>query len=288
VPEVRSPTLRRRELGSQLRARRLELGLTVDQVAQHLLCSPSKVSRMETGQRGATLRDVRDLCALYGITNEEESERLMTLAREGKQQGWWQSHELNFSTFVGLEMAAVSTKYCQSLVIPGLFQTAEYARAMHDVVVQPKLSAERIDELIEVRLRRQQLLKRDPPLVISAVIDEAALHRVVGGPATMAAQLAHLVEVAALSSVTLRVIPYEAGAHAAMDSMFRILEFSAPTPSVVYVEGLVGHIYLDQPKDIDRYEEIFESLSGIALTPKGSVELIRQIGDIRKKLPFER
>jgi hypothetical protein len=240
---------------------------------------------METGQRGATLRDVRDLCAFYGITDVEESQRLMTLAMEGKQQGWWQSHELNFSTFVGLEMEAVSTKYYQSLVIPGLFQTAEYARAIHDVVVQPKLSTERIDELVEVRLRRQELLKRDPPLIISAIIDEAALHRAVGGPATMAAQLAHLVELDALSSVTLRVISYAAGAHAAMDSMFRILEFGAQTPSVVYVEGLVGRIYLDQPKDIDRYEEIFESLSGIALTPKGSIELIRQIGGIHEELP---
>ena len=110
MPEVRSPTLRRRELGALLRAHRLDLGLTVDQVAERLLCSPSKVSRMETGQRGATQRDVRDLCALYGITGEEECTRLMTLAREGKQQGWWQPFELPYSTYVGLEQEALSMK----------------------------------------------------------------------------------------------------------------------------------------------------------------------------------
>lgn len=277
MPDVRSPTLRRRELGAFLRARRQELGLTVDQVAERLLCSPSKVSRMETGQRGATARDVRDLCALYEILDERECERLMTLAREGKQQGWWQSYDLNFSTFVGLEAAAVSTRYCQSLVIPGLLQTAEYARALHDVVVQPRLSQERIDELVEVRLRRQEVLKRDPPLIISAILDEAALHRVVGGAVTMAVQLAHLVELTALPNVTIRIIPYVAGAHAAMDSMFRVLEFDGQ-PSVVYVEGLVGYIYLDQPKDIARYEEVFERLSEIALSPQESIELITRIG----------
>jgi transcriptional regulator with XRE-family HTH domain len=278
VPEVRSPTLRRRELGAFLRARRQELGLTVDQVAERLLCSPSKVSRMETGQRGATARDVRDLCALYEITDEQECERLMTLAREGKQQGWWQAYDLNFSTFVGLEAAAVSTKYYHSLVIPGLLQTADYAREMHRAVVQPKLSPERIEELVEVRIRRQELLKQDQPMTISAVIDEAALHRVVGGPATMGAQLSHLMEEAGRPNVTIRVIPYAAGAHAAMDSTFYILEFSGPASTVVYVEGLVGHIYLDGPKDVARYEEVFTCLSEIALNPQESIELIARIG----------
>lgn len=283
MPEVRSPTLRRRELGAFLRARRQELGLTVEQAAERLMCSSSKISRLETGQRGATLRDVRDLCDLYGL-GDAECERLMNLARESRQTGWWQSYDLNFSTFVDLEVAAVSTKYYQSLVIPGLFQTAEYARAMHDVVVQPKLSPERIDELVEVRLRRQQVLMRDPPLVISAIFDEAALHRVVGGPSTMAAQLAHLIEVAALPNVTIRIIPYAAGAHAAMDSMFRVLEFDGQ-PSVVYVEGLVGYIYLDQSKDITRYEEVFEHLSNIALSPKESIDLIAPIGVLYRNTP---
>lgn len=284
MPEVRSPTLRRRELGALLRARRTELGLTVEQVAERLLCSPSKVSRMETGQRGATQRDVRDLCTLYGITDEQERGRLMTLAREGKQQGWWQPYDLEFSTYVGLEAEALSTKYYQSTVIPGLLQTADYARAMHEVVL-PELDSERIDELVKVRLMRQELLKRDPPLAIFAIFDEAALHRVVGGVPTMRTQLKQLIELAGLDHVTIRIIPYAAGAHPAMDSTFRILEFGSSVPDVVYVEGLVGFIYLDRAQDVARYEEVFERLAEIALNPQESIELIAQIGVIYENMP---
>jgi hypothetical protein len=203
----------------------------------------------------------------------------MALAREGKQQGWWQPYDLEFSTYVGLEAEAVSTKYYQSIVVPGLLQTPDYARAMHEVVI-PKLSKERIDELVRVRLVRQQLLRRDPPLVVSAVVDEAALHRVVGGAATMRAQLAQLVELSHLPNVTIRVIPFTAGAHFAMDSTFRILEFRSPVPDVVYVEGLVGFLYLDRAQDVARYQTTYEHLTEFALTPTGSAELIAQIATI--------
>jgi len=205
VPEVRSPTLRRRELGALLRARRQELGLTVEQVAERLEFSPSKVSRLETGQRGATSRDIRDFCDLYGVSDTAERNRLVNLAREGKQQGWWQSYDLDFSTYVGLEAAAVSTKYFLSVVIPGLFQTADYARAMLQAV--PEISPERIDELIKVRLTRQELLRREQPkpLTISAIVDEAALHRLVGGASTMRSQLQRLTELAQLPNVTIRI-----------------------------------------------------------------------------------
>jgi transcriptional regulator with XRE-family HTH domain len=279
VPEVRSPTVRRRELGALLRGLRQERGLTVEQVADRLLCSPSKVSRMETGHRGATLRDVRDLCAIYDVTDQAEAARLMDLARGGKEHGWWQSYDLvsEFSTYVGLEADAISTKYYQSTVIPGLLQTADYARAMHEVVV-PELDPELIDQRVKVRLVRQELLKRDPPLAVSAILDEAALHREVGGASAMRAQLNQLTDLARLPYVTIQVIPFAAGAHQAMDSTFRILEFDSPIPDVVYVEGLVGFIYLDRPQDIARYEEVFEQLSGIALSPQESIALIKQIG----------
>src|SRR3984885_15299355 len=136
-----------------LRALRNERGLTVDQVAAQLLCSPSKVSRMETGQRGATLRDIRDLCDLYGLTDPAERERLMTLAREGKQQGWWQSWGLPYSTFVGLEQEAVSMRIFHSAVVPGLLQTAGYARALHQAYLPP-LDPEIIEQRVTERLTR--------------------------------------------------------------------------------------------------------------------------------------
>jgi transcriptional regulator with XRE-family HTH domain len=273
VPEVRSPTLRRRELGLLLRALRNEQGLTVEQVAERLLCSTSKVSRMETGQRGATLRDVRDLCEIYGVTDETRIAHLMDLAREGKQQGWWQSYDLDYATYVGLEEAAISLSYYQSSIVPGILQTPDYARAVHEAGVQDYAPG-RIDAHVDVRMRRQRLLTRDPPLRVSVILDEAVLRRAVGGPAVMAAQLGHLVELAKLPSITIQVIPFSVGAHPAMDSMFDILEFGESAPSVVYVEGLMGSIFVERTQDIARYLKAFELLRVAALAPKESIELI--------------
>jgi transcriptional regulator with XRE-family HTH domain len=277
VPEVRSPTVRRRELGALLRALRNEKGLTVEQVADHLLCSTSKVSRMETGHGIATLRDIRDLCKLYGVADAAERERMTRLALEGKKQGWWKSYDLDFDTYVGLENEATELKYYQSTIVPGLLQIADYARAMLDVNI-PKLTPSRIDELLEVKLTRQSVLRRELPLSLWAVLDEAALHRVVGGRQVMGAQLDRLVDVSGNPNVTLQVIPYEAGAHPAMDSTFNILDFAGAVPSVVYVEGLSGWRYLERPAEIEKYQQVFTVLRKMALGPKESVDLIAKIG----------
>jgi hypothetical protein len=250
--------------------------MTVEQVAAELLCSPSKVSRMETGSRAATARDIRDLWKLYGVTDPADRDRMSQLATEGKEPGWWQPYELDFATYVGLEAEATTlTDFCCTIV-PGLLQTPAYARAMHMAGV-PAIAPERIEEYIEVRLTRQRLLSRDPPLRLVAVLDEAVLHRAVGGPAVMAEQLDRLMAVTRMPNITIRVIANKAGAHAAMESNFSVLEFSGDTPSVVYVEGLVGRIYLERPQDIARYTEVFESLLDIALSQKASIELMSDI-----------
>jgi transcriptional regulator with XRE-family HTH domain len=278
VPEARrptgSPTVRRRELGALLRALRTERGMTVEQVAAELLCSPSKVSRMETGQRGATARDVRDLCDLYEVTDPDERARMARLAAEGKQQGWWQSYELDyFATYVGLEEDATATKNFQSTTVPGLLQTADYARAMHESGV-PEFTPERIEQFVQARLKRQQSLTKDSPLQLWAILDEPVLHRLVGGFRVMRDQLQQMVDAAQLPNVTIQVIPFSAGAHPAMESSFDILEFGASTPSLVYVEGLIGNMYLERAQDLQRYEEVFERLCDIALSPQESIELI--------------
>jgi transcriptional regulator with XRE-family HTH domain len=279
VPEVRSPTLRRRELGARLRRLRTDRGMTVEQVAEQLLCSPSKVSRMETGQRGATQRDVRDLCVIYNVTDPAQVDHLMDLVKEGKQQGWWQSHELDyFATYVDLEQASTTLSYYQSTIVPGLLQTVEYARAMYAAGLPAEITPERADELIEVRLRRQQVLNREPPLQLRAVFDEAVLRRVVGGPEVMGAQLHHLNEAANMPNVTLQVIPYGAGAHPAMDNMFTILEFDAGAPAVVYVEGLMGWMYIEREHEVTRYVQVFEHLRKLALNPQETIELLSEIG----------
>jgi transcriptional regulator with XRE-family HTH domain len=281
LPEVRSPTVRRRELGALLRALRNEKGLTVEQVAESLLCSLSKVSRMETGHSAPSLRDVRDLCVLYGVTDQAERDRLTQLAREGKKQGWWQPYDLPYSTYIGLEAEAISIRTFQPSVVPGLFQTEEYARAIHQAAgpdhTKGELTPDVVEQRVEARLRRQGRLTEASPLGFSAVLDEAVLHRVVGSPLVMNAQLGHILELTDLPNITVQIIAYGAGAHPAPGSMFNILEFGASAPAVVYVEGLVGWLYVEQPKDVTRYSQIFDRLSGMALNPVKSADLIRKI-----------
>jgi hypothetical protein len=232
---------------------------------------------METGHGIATPRDIRDLCDLYDVTEDVERERMTRLALEGKRQGWWQSYDLDFDTYVGLETEATELRYYQSTIVPGLLQTADYARAMLDVTI-PKLDSERLDQLLEVKLTRQHMLERESPLRLWAVLDEAALHRMVGGREVMAAQLDRLVQVTKNPNVALQVIPFEAGAHPAMDSTFNILDFAGSVPSVVYVEGLSGWNYLERPADLVRYQAVFNELCRLSLSEEKSLELIAKVG----------
>lgn len=284
VPETHgltgSPTVRRRELGALLRALRNERGLTVDQVAAELLCSPSKVSRMETGQRGATARDIRDLCQLYGVTGADEQERLMSLAREGKQQGWWQSFAvpLPHMTYVGLEQEATVMSIFQSSVVPGLLQVPDYIRAIHRNGI-PRLDDSAIEERVEERKKRRQVLTKDAPPQMAVILDEAVLRRPLGGAAVMREQLTQLITETELPNVTIRVLPYAVGAHPALESNFTILEFAGQAPTIVYAEGLVGQIYLERQQDVDRYLLALEQLRGMALSPRDSTALIAKVRD---------
>jgi transcriptional regulator with XRE-family HTH domain len=273
VAGVRSPTVRRRELGAVLRALRTDAGMTVEQVADRLLCSPSKVSRLETGQRGASARDVRDLCDIYGIEDPVRREHLTTLAREGRSQAWWQPFELPYATYIGLESAATSISDFEPGVFPGLLQTPAYARAVHEGSL-PRLSSEVIDQRIEVRRTRQQILVREDPPRLAAVIDEAVLHRAIGGPTVMQAQLDWVITACGQANITVQVLPYRVGAHPALDSTFIVLELPAPVAGVVYVEGLVGQIYLERPQDIQKYKQVFERLIEMSLSPDDSIELM--------------
>src|SRR5215468_11173536 len=162
VPEARSPTVRRRELGALLRRLRTEQGLTVEQAAGRLLFSMSKLSRMETGHGVATPRDIRDLCDLYGVIDEAERDHLMQLAAEGKQQAWWQSYDLGYATYVGLEAEAVAISAFQSSVVHGLLHTADYARAQHRSSI-PLLNSDQIELQIEAKLTRQRILNAENP-----------------------------------------------------------------------------------------------------------------------------
>lgn len=272
VPEGSSPTVRRRELGARLRELRIGSGLTVEQVAERLFCSPSKISRLETGHRGASKRDIRDLCDLYGV-GPAQRDYLAMLVEEAARRAWWQPYDLPYATYVGLESAAVMISDFEPGVFPGLLQTPGYARALHDAAF-PLLAPGVIEQRIDVRRARQEVLMRDEPPQLAVVIDEAVLSRPIGGPDVMADQLAHVIEMTECSNIVVQVLPYSAGAHPALDSTFTVLEFAPPVTGVVYVEGLAGQFYMDRPQEVRRYKQVYARLANIALTPERSVELM--------------
>lgn len=268
-----SPTVRRRELGALLRELRTGKGWTVEQAAELLSASPSKVSRFETGQRGVSARDIRTLCDLYEVDSDQR-QRLTELAREGKQRAWWQPLGLPYSTYVGLEAEATAISDYGLGTMPGLLQTPDYARAVVRAAV-PRWVPEVVDQRVEGRMIRQQLLFSEDPPRFDAVVDESVLHRIVGNPAIMKAQLKRLLEISDLPNVTLRVITYDAGALPAPNNKFIILRLPLPAVSdIVFIEGLTGDLYLEDAHDVEVYNTTFRTLVGLAASPGQTQEII--------------
>ena len=273
----RSPTLRRRELASRLRELRNRAGLTLEDVARELMCSPPKISRIETGTRSAALRDVRDLCGIYGASDEERT-LLMTLAREAKQQGWWNKFDdLAIDSLIGLEVEAKRISSYESSILPWAFQTEQYARAVIRGAL-PQIDGQILAERVTARMTRQDLLRSAQPPHLWFLIDEGALRRVVGGAHVMREQLHKMLEVTDTPNVTMQIVPFEAGAHPGVDNTFMLLEFdSAIQPAVVFVENLAGTFYLERDAEIQRYREVLEHLRACALSPVNSSKCVQEI-----------
>ena len=267
-----SPTLRQRELGLRLRKLRTGLGMTVEEVADKLLCSPAKVSRMETAARRPSPRDVRDLCALYGV-DESGTAELMQLARQAREQGWWTKYEdLNLSPYLGLEQEASSiTCFCM-YYIPGLVQTEDYARAMIAETAGRSFSEDgrRFAILAE---RQRQSMTNAPRVWV--VLDEAALRRQVGGPEVMRAQLEYLCDLRSSRGIFLQVIPFAGEPQACMDSPFTILGFpDRMDPNVVCLRYPTGVMWVEDLAEVDRYHVFFHHLQAAALSFDDSVSLM--------------
>ncbi|MEU3712785.1 helix-turn-helix domain-containing protein [Streptomyces catenulae] len=271
-----NPTVRRRRLGQELRRLRELKGMTAEEVAERLLVSQSKISRLENGRRSISQRDVRDLCGVYEVDDRRIVESLMQMAKDSRQQGWWHAFgDIPYSVYIGLETEAASLRVYESLVVPGLLQTPRYARAVIPGVL-PELPPDQLEKRTQVRLRRQERVE-DPenPLRLWVVLDESALRRVVGGHAVMREQLEHLVEMSALPHVTVQVLPYDTGAHAGMSGTFSILEFDATSDSsVVYIEGVTSDLYLEKANDVNKYTIMYEHLRAQALNADQSREFI--------------
>ena len=272
-----SPTIRQRELGMRLREFRTAKGLTVEEVAKELLCSPTKISRAETGARRATLRDVRDLCQLYGVDAETSSE-LMDLAREARQPSWWTKYDdLKIVPFIGMEQAASAITCFGMYFVPALLQTEDYARAIIKGIA-PKIEEKVLSQRVEARIKRQELLYQDKPPKYRVILDEAVLHRQVGGPSVMRAELDKMLQLIREERAAVQVLSYEVGAYGAIDSNFDYLEFAGTKlPDLVFVESLVTHLYQERPEETERYREALDYLRDEALNPRDSAKRIEEI-----------
>jgi Domain of unknown function (DUF5753)/Helix-turn-helix domain len=268
-------------LGTQLRRLREAAGVTPDRAGYEIRASRSKISRMETGHVGFKSRDVTDLLALYGVTDEQLRTRLLSMAQQASRPDWWAQYGDIlpgwFESYLGLESVSSTIRTFELQFVHGLFQTQDYARAVTRLGHRSAPSAE-IERRVELRIRRQDLLSRAAPPRIWSVMDEAVLRRPVGGAAVMRAQLDHLIEAAAMPHVTFQVVPFASGGHAGASGQFTVLRFDEPDlPDVVYVEQLTGAVYLDQRPDVEHYLGVMDQLSGEALTPVASRRFIEQV-----------
>jgi transcriptional regulator with XRE-family HTH domain len=266
-------------LGQELRRLRELKGMTAEEVAERLLVSQSKISRLENGRRSISQRDVRDLCGVYEVEDQRVVDSLMQMAKDSRQQGWWHAFgDVPYSVYIGLETDAASLRVYDPQVVPGLLQTRPYAEALIAGAL-PETTPADIDKRVQVRLRRQERISApESPLRLWTVLDESALRRVVGNRSLMREQLEHLVEQSQLPHVTVQVIPFEMGAHPGLNGQYAILEFpDASDSSVVYIEGVTSDLYLEKPADVQKYSVMYEHLRAQALNVEQSRQLIADI-----------
>ncbi len=273
-------TVLRIVLGRQLRKRREAAGVSLEQAAEAIGASVWTVRRIEGSDVRLGMSHLKVLLPLYGVTDEGELAAVLEMARHANQPGWWHTYRDVlpdwFEGYVGLEESATLIRGYDAQFVPGLFQTADYMRAV--IERGPFRSAPEPERRISLRLARQRVLERDKPPRLELVIDEQALHRPVGGASVMRAQLRRLVECAELDCVSLTVLPRAVGAHMAMTGAFTILRFpEAELPDVVYVEHLVGAIYIDKPVDTADYALAMDTLRAASASEQGSIKIIESI-----------
>lgn len=267
-----SPTVLRIAVGGQLRRLRESCGITREAAGEAIRGSHAKISRLELGRVGFKERDLTDLLTLYGVTDAAERDTLLTLARSANTPGWW--HRYNdllpdwFETYLGLEQAAQVIRGYEAQFVPGLLQSPDYAAAVVRLA-NPDDSPAEIDRRVALRTRRQQILTRADPPALWVVIDEAALRRPFGGVEVLRGQIRHLIAACEQPNITVQVLPYDVGGHAAAGGPFSMLRFpEADLPDIVYLEQLTSAVYLDKRADVDRYQGVMDRLSVQATTPK--------------------
>ncbi|MFC9326877.1 helix-turn-helix domain-containing protein [Kitasatospora sp. NPDC057015] len=274
-------TVRRLMLGSQLRRLREASGVSREQAGYSIRASESKISRMELGRVSFKERDVADLLTLYGVRADGERTAVLGLVGEANAPSWWHGYgdvlPIWFQTYLGLEEAASEIRSYEVQFIPGLLQTADYARAVF-ALGNPGARPEEIERRVEARTRRRRLLTAEPGPSLLAVIDEAALRRPWGGAQVMREQIDRLAEFAALPRVDLRVMPLGVGGVRAEAGAFSLLGFPEPDlADVVYLEQFTSALYLDKPDQVAEYGRAMDRLAADSLSPRATLELLASI-----------
>ncbi|RMI44666.1 XRE family transcriptional regulator [Actinomadura harenae] len=273
-----SPTLRRRRLSALLKTYRGDAFTTVE-VDRRLGWTVGKVAKMERGVWSRpNLRDMEDLLNLYAVDDQRQRQEVLTLARQGRERGWWHPYREmiseSYTTYIGLEAEAASVLQFEALMVPGLLQTQEYAYALLRRGPS-ELDDESVKNRVEIRMERQKALKASDPLRLWAIVDEAVLWRPVGDATVMAAQLRHMIRLSELPKVTIQVAPFAAGAHAGMGGPFTMLEFPEPQdPDAVYTETITGELLEEDDVDVAKVKVAFQRLTGDALSAQASLDLI--------------
>ncbi len=277
---ARNPTAVRRELGQRLRALRQGRELTVVQAAEQVGISPSKVTKIELAQLAATRDDLLKMLDVYGETDPEQQALLLSMVREGNRKDWWEGYRVlhpKFASYLGLESVATTLQAYDTHLVHGLLQTPDYTRTLVRAV-RPDLLEHEVDQLVQVRVRRQEVLTRaDPPLTLWSVMDEAVLRRQVGGRETMYAQLQRLIAASMQPNVTLLVMPDSLGAHPGLNGPLAILQFETGARPVVYVEAQAGNLYMEKDDDLRRCQQTMNHILAAAPGPEQSLALIRQV-----------
>jgi transcriptional regulator with XRE-family HTH domain len=274
------PAVRRRQLMTELKRLREATGLTQEDVAGQLDWHPTKIMRIETGRTAPHPNDVRVMLGLYGVADIGILASLLKLAKDARQRGWWYSYKdvllSRFELFLGLESEADSIRDFELSMIPGLLQTDDYARELIRGLMA--FDVAEIERRVELRMARQQILDREDAPHLWAILDEAAVHRVVGGKAIMKAQLLHLANSAEHGRTTIQVLPFSAGPHPGQAGPFIILGFAEPTePEVVYMETVGGNLYVDKSEEVRLFTTVFDQLRAVALSPSQSAAMLQAL-----------
>jgi transcriptional regulator with XRE-family HTH domain len=275
-----TPTVRLRRLAAELRSLRAASELTRDEVVERTGINAATMYRIEHARVRPQTRTLRTLLDLYGVDKEQQAE-LVELLRDARERGWLHAYQSelpeHYTTYIGFEGEAESVWNYESLFVPGLLQTEDYARAVIRGGM-PNASSNEVERRVEVRLERQAVIGNDNPLNLWGIVDEAAIRRRVGSADVMRAQLRHLLEASELPYITFQVIPFDVGAHAGMPGSFSFMQFAeAAIPDVIYIDSMAGELFLEEESDVRRYRLIFEHLRAVAVSPDATRSLIRSL-----------